>query len=783
MRRNHVKPASTLSLLSVLCLLLILCPAGSARADVMVQTYNGIMMPKDLPSTDTTYSSAVTNAVVNHLPMPLPSWLATRPTAIKIDIGRQFFIPLTSGDPLPANPDNINREFLVDSMSNITRTYHYGNYWDSNNLTGGILNPYTDPTLTFSDGVWYDPSVGKYVLYTHLYSSDFSSQPSIGKYYSTDGIHWTRANHVLVTWSDIYFGVTNGEIADCDSSAFWLDQDANGTARWKSFLMWKGKGVGIMLESADGNYFGPVGKDFGAMGNQDRSTIFMNPFRKKGVFSIRGGATNADRMRDYIEYDPNIFCTSAMPGLPGGMPYWFGSDYLDPNSKYADPNLGYWHGLPTLYNFDATPYESMLIGMYSVHAAAYDVLEYTENRTDKANQVYLGFSYDGWYFHRPLDPVTQKHVPFCPLIPALNQVVDPSNRSWAGSNVQSVAGSPIIVGPADNEQLYFYASGRGLSYYGPFCIGMRYIRRDGFCSMDAGSTEGTVLTHPVNFTGKYMFVNVADNFGNLQVEAIDPATGLPIAPFTKANCRPIALDKTATPVTWNGAADLSALSNTNVQFKFYLTNGSLYSFWVTPSAAGASNGYVGGGGAHYTGNKDTVGAGPFNLPPVVTMPANVTMGFPGAATPGAVALNATVSDDGQTSPVVCTWSVLAAPTNGVVTITNANSASTTASFNRVGTYTLQLDANDGALHAAATMTVTTQEDPRADFDKNGVVDGLDFLTWQRNYNHGTAASGAPILDSNFSDPNYAKANGDANGDGKVDGQDFLIWQQDYVYGH
>ncbi len=172
-----------------------------------------------------------------------------------------------------------------------------------------------------------------------------------------------------------------------------------------------------------------------------------------------------------------------------------------------------------------------------------------------------------------------------------------------------------------------------------------------------------------------------------------------------------------------------------------------------------------------------------NLPPAVTMPANIVTAMPGAATAGAVALNATVSDDGQVSPVVVTWSVLSAPANGTVNFTNANAASTTAGFNRMGTYTLQLDANDGALETAATMTVTVQVDPRADFDNNGVVDGLDFLAWQRNYNHGTAASGAPILDANFNDPNYAKANGDANGDGKVDGQDYLIWQQDYVYGH
>ncbi len=177
---------------------------------------------------------------------------------------------------------------------------------------------------------------------------------------------------------------------------------------------------------------------------------------------------------------------------------------------------------------------------------------------------------------------------------------------------------------------------------------------------------------------------------------------------------------------------------------------------------------------------------PPNTAPTITMPTNVTTSMPGASSAGAVALNATVSDDGRVNPLVLTWSLLSysgVSTTQAVTFTSTSAASTAAGFNRAGTYTLQLDANDGSLHTARTMTVTVQNDPRADFDKNAAVDGIDFLVWQRNYNHGTAASGAAIVDANFNDPNYAKANGDANGDGKVDGSDFLIWQQDYAFCH
>ena len=51
-----------------------------------------------------------------------------------------------------------------------------------------------------------------------------------------------------------------------------------------------------------------------------------------------------------------------------------------------------------------------------------------------------------------------------------------------------------------------------------------------------------------------------------------------------------------------------------------------------------------------------------------------------------------------------------------------------------------------------------------DFDKNGAVDGNDFLTWQANF---PTESGA------------TQADGDANGDGAVDGNDFLLWQANF----
>ena len=71
---------------------------------------------------------------------------------------------------------------------------------------------------------------------------------------------------------------------------------------------------------------------------------------------------------------------------------------------------------------------------------------------------------------------------------------------------------------------------------------------------------------------------------------------------------PVRSDKTLKEVRWDGIEDLSKLARTPVRFRFHLTNGRLYSFWVSPDASGASRGYVAAGGPGLTGPTDTVGS-------------------------------------------------------------------------------------------------------------------------------------------------------------------------------
>lgn len=81
-----------------------------------------------------------------------------------------------------------------------------------------------------------------------------------------------------------------------------------------------------------------------------------------------------------------------------------------------------------------------------------------------------------------------------------------------------------------------------------------------------------------------------------------------------------------------------------------------------------------------------------------------------------------------------------------------------------GTYTLEVSTNLARDYGLAWRMTTLFDQPSADFDENGEVDGDDFLTWQRN--------AGKLL-------NAAHAEGDADGDGDIDKDDLAIFDSSY----
>jgi hypothetical protein len=80
-----------------------------------------------------------------------------------------------------------------------------------------------------------------------------------------------------------------------------------------------------------------------------------------------------------------------------------------------------------------------------------------------------------------------------------------------------------------------------------------------------------------------------------------------------------------------------------------------------------------------------------------------------------------------------------------------------------------LNAKDKRLVSSSSpeahITVKAATAISSDFDRDGDVDGADFITWQRGL--GTT------------EPAASRAAGDANGDAVVDGNDLSVWQSNF----
>jgi hypothetical protein len=512
-------------------------PAGTAGETL----YNGIRLPSPWPPRGTPLTGE---------PMPVP-YLVAPPAVIPIDVGRQLFVD----------------DFLIESTT-LRRTFHAATYHPAT----PVLRPdraweqtgRSPCAMPFSDGAWYDPADRLFKLW---YMGGLTRATCLAT--SRDGIHWEKSAF------DVRPGTNVVHPGSRDSTTVWLDlEEKDPRRRWKFFRSHAREG-GWALSlhfSPDGIHWSDAGLS-GPCG--DRTTVFYNPFRRVWVYSIRSGAPG--RTRAYREGRDVVAAARWRPGEP--VP-WAGADRLDP----ARTDLG---TRPQLYNLDAVAYESLLLGLFTIWRGQ------PRDRA-KPNEVCVGFSRDGFHWHRP---VRRAHLP-----------VSERSGDWNWGNVQSAGGCCLVVG----DRLHFYVSGRagilGEPTSGVCTTGLAELRRDGFASLDAGADEGSLTTRPVRFRGAHLFVNVAAPEGELRVEVLDQA-GRVLAPYTRAGCVPVRADRTCHAVTWEGARDLAALAGRPVRFRFTLRRGRLYAFWVSPTGSGASNGYVAAGGPGFTGPTDTVGAG------------------------------------------------------------------------------------------------------------------------------------------------------------------------------
>ncbi len=496
--------------------------------------------------------------------MPLP-YLEHKPEVIPINVGRQLFVD----------------DFLIQS-SDLQKVFHTPEFYSYNpvlkvdreweNTVEGY--PYAAP---FSDGIWFDPKDNKFKMWYLAGAGTINTvKHSLCTCYaeSEDGIHWVKPELDVVPGTNIV------DTTNRDSATIWLDRkETDPQKRYKMFsveykedyIQWQY----VLKYSADGIHWSKGVAQSGAV--SDRSTAFYNPFIEKWVLSMRHHNSVSWRSRAYLENDDPEMAVSLAHRLREGttdknVVFWFTPD--DKEKVHPD----YPDVIPGIYNFDAIAYESLMLGLYSQWQGPENNI-CREAMMPKRNEIQLGYSRDGFHFARPT------HESFM-------EVNTDKDESWNYGNMQSINGVPLIV----DDKLYFYSSGRcknGIWWDAGTSCGLAVLRRDGFCSVHTDKA-GTLTTERVVFDGKYLFVN-ADVEGQLLVEILNES-GNVIPEFDCASCDIITGDSTKKLVSWHGKTDLSELAGRNLQFRFIIEKGDLYSFWVSPWESGESRGMIPGGG-------------------------------------------------------------------------------------------------------------------------------------------------------------------------------------------
>ena len=496
---------------------------------------------------------------LQRVPQEVP-YLESPPAVCPIDVGRQLFVD----------------DFLIEQTT-CTRTFHRPRMHEGNPVLKAQTDWEGDRAIPFSDGVWFDPADRQFKMW---YWSDDKTCLAV----SRDGLAWDRPKLDVVDGTNIVIE------SQRDTNTVWLDLlETDPARRYKSFMSsqvseqdGRTKYHLFYRTSPDGVHWSDTLASSPILG--DRSTVFYNPFRNVWVYSVRRAVPAVGRARLYHEHaDPALGL-----GWEERQPVpWLGADNLD------TPRPDFPSQLPQLYNFDAVAYESIMLGLFSLHQGPENEV-CDAHGIQKQNQILLGFSRDGFHFSRP------DRRPF------IGVSEDP--KAWNAGNVQSVGGCCLIVG----DRLYFYFSGRsnptrGLRD-GAWSTGLATLRRDGFASMDAGDQPATLTTRPVSFSGSYLFINASASGGSVRAEVLDEQ-GQPVKGFELADCMPFEADSTRQMLSWRSGRTLADLAGRPVRLRFELARAQLYAFWVSPDFTGTSRGYLAAGGPGLDGPVDLPPAG------------------------------------------------------------------------------------------------------------------------------------------------------------------------------
>lgn len=467
--------------------------------------------------------------------------------------------------PRPIVLDNAKRLFasdwVIDRMAGLTRTLHPVKKHPDNPLLRAEY-PWEKPCVLLYGSVMYDPDRLDdrfrmwYLCFTPRYSEDYSERLAksgrIAYATSRDGLHWERPKLGIHE----YEGSEDNNIVIPGpwgvASIHFDPRDPDPQRRYKAQVRYNGHRA----------YFSPDGIHWSLAAQMnlsafDRSTVHWHPVEQKWFASTKNWYKIQDgedqRGRGYAESEDFL--------------RWGPVSYMCGTARNSGEIV---YGLEPFY------YESMFFGLWDRY----------RHEPNGLLDVQLAVSHNGRHWTRPSD---KAWIGLTPLPQDFQRVkstrspmtgVDPFDARvpWDYANNSASMLGPIRVG----DELWMYYSGRSTDHRSrPHvgAIGLGTLRLDGFFSLDAGKTVGTLVTKPLRLVNDDLRVNANSGRGRLRIGILNEQ-GTPIEPYTIENCVPLTTDDVRHRVHWQSTSDLRAVHGKTVRLEFEFTNTELYAFWT-----------------------------------------------------------------------------------------------------------------------------------------------------------------------------------------------------------
>ncbi|MDO4757558.1 MAG: hypothetical protein Q4A54_14520, partial [Parabacteroides sp.] len=287
----------------------------------------------------------------------------------------------------------------IKEMNNLKRCFHVPQYYSGNPVLKADkewdLNVNGDPyAAPFSGGVWYDESAEKFKMW---YSAGGHKKYGLITCYaeSKDGKIWNKPSLDVVPGTNIVDTTEH----DC-MSVIYDKFELIPERKYKMFVVEFNNPSTVSMKlkySSDGIHWSAPKALSGSL--YDRCAAYYDPFRKQYVLSLKTiNGEKYRRSRSYLAHKDPEMLVSLAHKVPDNISdknitYWFHADENDPRHPEFP------HIRPQIYNHEAMPYESTLIGYFTIWQGP-------ENNVcdslmiQKRNEVLIGWSKDGFHWNR-----------------------------------------------------------------------------------------------------------------------------------------------------------------------------------------------------------------------------------------------------------------------------------------------------------------------------------------------------------------------------------------------